>query len=79
MEEKINKLIQHLQGTCKSLSEGCNDLEIDEDKLTDEELQHLDSEIFRCVECCWWYELSEANDYNSEVICNDCNEDKEEN
>lgn len=75
MEDKIEKLIEHLRGTCVSMYEGCADMDIDEDDLTLEELQQVDNEIFRCASCGWWYDKDECNEVNGEWVCDDCNEE----
>jgi len=74
----INELIDYLQGTCKSLEEGCQEVfGISSDELTVKETNDLDMAIFLCEECGWWFEISEMSDeLNGEQICNDChNED----
>ena len=72
-ETRIQTLIDYLQGTCKSLGEGCNDLEIDEEDLTDDELEELDLQIFNCSQCGWWSEICEdSGTGEGEFICNDC-------
>jgi hypothetical protein len=72
MTDRINKLIEYLQGSCVSLSEACDTFEIDEDTLSREELQELDNQIFNCETCGWWCEISEMQE--EEHICNDCSE-----
>ncbi len=77
MEEKtrIQELIDYLQGSCYSLYEGCNTLGIEEDDLTIEELEELDSQIFNCGVCGWWCEISEDSGIGEgEFICTDCAE-----
>lgn len=66
-----NQIINYLTGTCKSLSEACVDLDINEDNLTQDELAHIDENIFECEVCGWWCEVSEMVNDN---ICTDCSE-----
>lgn len=76
--EQVDELIAHLQGSCKSLDEGCQDMfEKDEDVLTSEQLLRIDQEIFHCATCGWWYEISEESGSDeSDLICNDCAENE---
>lgn len=69
MTKRIEILIEYLQGTCKSFSEGCIECGINEDNLTIEELGDFDSELFCCADCDWWYESCEESD---DGICYNC-------
>ena len=71
----IDKLVLYLQGTCKTTSEGINDLypDMEEDDLTEEDVAHLDQEIFRCETCSWWCEISEMSE--EDQTCTDCNDE----
>lgn len=74
MRKEIDEIIETLQGTCMSLNEGIQTIlgeEAEFDDLTDEELEHIDSEIFLCESCGWWCELSEMSD-EDEGNCQDC-------
>lgn len=57
--KRIDDLIYYLQGARKSLEEACEDLNIDSSSLSIEELSELDSSIFLCDDCGWWYDCSE--------------------
>lgn len=70
---RIQELIDTLQGTCKSLEQGCQDCGFTEDSLTSSELEDLDAEIFLCESCGWWYERSEESERN-EGDCIECDE-----
>lgn len=70
-KDKIQELIEYLQGSCKSMYEACADMEMDEDDLTIEQLQKIDEEIFRCARCGWWYEQP-AEEIDGEWVCEDC-------
>lgn len=77
----MEKVIEALQGTCKPLEYGIqaalgDDTEVDE--LTEEQLSHLDQEIFLCDTCGWWCEIAVSNDDNGDNVCDDCYEDEEE-
>lgn len=73
----IDKLIEDLRGTCKSISDFLPE-GMEEEDLTEEETQHLDQEIFLCAECGWWCEQSQSTDKEGENVCNDCNEENED-
>lgn len=76
MNERITRLVEHLQGTCKGLDEGCQDLGIDERSLSMEELEQIDNEIFVCDSCGWWYELGEeGSSRDGERVCENCEND----
>ena len=76
MSERVNTLIEYLQGTCKSLSEACNEHDIEHESLTQAELDELDNHIFECPVCNWWYETSEMQTAdNGENVCSECLED----
>lgn len=74
---RINKLICYLQGTSISLKEACNSLGFDRKDLTAEELEELDSQLFQCDNCGWWYNIDkrayiEHNRFQDNNICTDC-------
>ncbi|MGV8961910.1 MAG: hypothetical protein ACOH2V_00835 [Candidatus Saccharimonadaceae bacterium] len=73
-KKELRRLIDYLQGTCKSLAKGCDVCEIEEDDLSKENLEDLENEIFHCDSCGWWCGASESNDGN-ENICTDCYDD----
>lgn len=76
MNERITKLVECLQGTCKSLNEICESLKIDERSLTMEELEQIDGEVFLCDSCGWWYELGEeGSSCDGERVCQNCEND----
>jgi hypothetical protein len=72
MSDKIKQLVEHLQGTSKSLSEACDDFGFDSDELTQQELEEIDAEIFCCETCGWWSEVSEMADQEGEQVCLEC-------
>lgn len=63
--KRINNLIHHIQGTCISLEEACNDLGFDREDLTMDELEELDNWVFQCDDCGWWYDCGDRT-YNDE-------------
>jgi hypothetical protein len=70
-ETDTQKLIEHLQGTCLSLEQACEQLGIEVD---DVDTEALDNELFLCAQCDWWCEISEASDdpdWNGD-LCEDC-------
>ncbi|AFF28250.1 gp252 [Sphingomonas phage PAU] len=68
----IEKVKEHLQGTCMSLDEGLSDLYPDMDQFDLEMSDHeaIDMEMFRCDGCGWWFDNSEMG----EEECQDCEE-----
>ena len=72
--EELEELIQELEGSCKSLYQTIESLlGKDEDELTIEQLEEIDSRIFHCAECGLWYSIdNESGSDPSELICNDC-------
>ena len=38
----------------------------------DEILQILDSVVFQCANCGWWYEVSEHQEYSCDHLCENC-------
>lgn len=75
----IQKFIGHLQGTCKTLQEACQDFgeDFQEEDLTTEDHEAIDSEIFRCTTCDWWYEFAEQSE-NDDELCTNCDEKEED-
>jgi len=75
--EQLERLKDYLIGSCNTIQEAMETLfELDEDDLTDEEIENLDQDIFKCAECGWWCEISEESGIDeSDLICNDCAED----
>lgn len=69
---KIEGLIEHLRGTCKSLDEGCEQLfDHDSTELTLDECGELDEAIFCCETCGWWCERSEESE-GEPGHCDEC-------
>jgi hypothetical protein len=69
-----NQLIYDINGTCEDLNNFLEDHESED--LIDHTpfLEHLDSEIFCCAGCGWWYDISDMSDNEEaqEPICNNC-------
>lgn len=65
---KTVEVINYLKGSCKTLDEACNACGIEFEDLNHE---HLDSEIFQCWSCGWWYEIGELSDMEDQ-ICKEC-------
>lgn len=71
---RVRDLIDYLQGTCKSLEEGLEQMGISE--LTQDEHAVLDGEIFCCDTCSWWCEASEeAEEFPGR--CTDCHPEED--
>ena len=65
MKIPIDKMIDRLRGTCNE--------PFPIEDYTLEDLAHLDEEIFQCVDCGWWCDISELSAIPSdECSCTDC-------
>jgi hypothetical protein len=69
----IEDLIENLRGTCSSLDMSLPD-DMSFNDLSIEEIEKIDSEIFECQECNWWYEIIDMSE--EEHICIDCKENR---
>jgi hypothetical protein len=67
---EIDKFIEHLVGTCKSLDEAKSDFDLDRE-LTDRELEAIDEALFRCGGCDWWFPVEEMTE---QEVCEGCEE-----
>lgn len=75
MKERIQHLIDVLQGTALTLEEGCNQLGFSETELRENDYADIDNEIFRCETCGWWSEVCEMSE-SEDGVCIDCKEDE---
>jgi hypothetical protein len=77
----MEQLVDHLQGTCKDLNAGCEELL--EHELCDyvnelEACNYIDERIFNCAQCGWWCEAGDWVPYEALInpgdgdICMDC-------
>jgi len=62
----IKEVIDDLKGTCNN---------IDLADFTVEELEKLDSEIFECSTCGWWFDIDEEVGEGTDLQCKDCKEE----
>lgn len=75
-KEKMEEIINGLQGTCKSLDEVLSHYEISYYSLSDENFEQLDNAIFCCACCGWWYDTGElSSKIADEQVCTDCEDD----
>lgn len=79
MREDLLAQIQYdLEGTCKSLEEIIESLEldIDEDELEDE-LLNQPRPVERCKKCEWWLDVAalEIDEDLGGAVCDQCDED----
>lgn len=72
-EDQVQTLIYELQGTCKTMDEAMPE-GFTEDDLTEDQLNEIDQEIFRCADCSWWFEASDEADTgkDGERVCLNC-------
>lgn len=64
--ERMDEIVNQLQGTGKSIEEVLNEGEEQTIELND----YIDQRIFCCKQCDWWCEQSEMS--NEDWICEDC-------
>lgn len=62
----IKQVIDELKGTCNN---------IDLADFTIEELEKLDSEIFECSICGWWFNIDEEVGEGTNLLCKECNDE----
>lgn len=76
--EKMRRVAEIIEGTCKSLDDVVQEVFDDETiQFTDldtELLRELDDITQECAECGWWCETSDLND---EHVCSDCCKDQD--
>ena len=76
--ERIRRVAELIQGTCKSLDDVVREVFGDEDvTFTDLDLallQELDEMVLQCPGCDWWCEASEMapDEDTDEDRCSDC-------
>lgn len=70
--EDAIRLAKHVQGTCLSVEQALETLEIDAD--ADEAEEALEAQNYeRCAGCGWWFESSELIDDDDNVVgCDQC-------
>ena len=74
-QEQLDQLIENLKGTMSSIDQEANQLGFEEDDLTIEQLEYLDSEIFCCEECGWWCSIGDlalGASNLTDMVCEDC-------
>lgn len=75
-DEQMNRLIDFLQGTCRTLEDALQALfGLSEDDLTIVDHHTIDTEIFVCDICEWWFEMCEmAEDHKLiyDFVCENC-------
>lgn len=72
--DKIEDLIERLQGTMMTFDEGCLDVGLDPDEVLEQDRYEIENEIFLCETCGWWCESHENVDGET---CKSCYEDYE--
>lgn len=80
-EAQINQLINYLNGSCRSLEDGLNDLfeltSMSEVTNEQEMCDMVDDAIFCCDQCNWWCPQGTMSD-KVDWTCTDCNPDDED-
>lgn len=72
-KEQLHKLIEHLQGSCLSIDQACEELDIEYKDLSKKDLYNIDDKIFCCDNCGWWYDMGDLADKN-DYWCRQCEE-----
>lgn len=72
MHPKIEEFVEYMRGSSNSLNQGLDTFEIDEDELTADDYNYIDSEIFECEECNWWCSQDERSEDEGGNTCQDC-------
>ena len=65
--EHIKSLVELLLGSCHSIEEACAMLALPE--LSESELYYLETEIFQCEACNWWYPNEDYSHFEKCVNC----------
>lgn len=75
-DDQVDTIIEMLEGTCDTLTgavqEVTSDNSLSDDDLTEQQRIEIDSQVFRCEDCDWWYEIS--CDSEESGTCEDCYE-----
>ena len=80
-KEQIQELIENLQGTNQSLESGCAKVGLRYPLLTFSDLGLINTQIFQCDCCGWWYDKGDESCYYDQCrFCVDTeeNHDSEE-
>ena len=76
--EQIDELINYLQGSCISFDTALMEL-FNIKSFTDldnKNLEEIDSHIFECDSCGWWYDLGEqSNEVEEDSVCTSCEDE----
>jgi len=78
--DQVDELIYILEGTSDSLESGLDQLDLAPEDMTQEDCGRLDDAIFRCDECGWWVETSQASSmvgYGGEPVCLECHPEED--
>jgi hypothetical protein len=68
--EKIERVVHRLQGTCMNLQDVLEENDLED---TEAVCHAIDTEIFECDGCGWWFELSEmGSDHGGVQLCDSC-------
>ena len=74
--EQVDTIADKLRGQCMlDVEQVCEQMEIDYDDVTIEDLRCLDDKVFCCELCNWWFEmseLSEDSEAGNKLLCEEC-------
>jgi len=78
-QEQIAEITDNLRGTCMtSLSQELENLNLNEEQMTEEDWDAIYDEIFECDGCGWWCETAEAHNYAGGLLCDNCADERDE-
>lgn len=72
VRQKAEEIAHDLNGTCQSLTTALEGREWDGLDTNDEFTAVLDSLVFECEGCSWWFEVSEMCPEHDAWKCEDC-------
>lgn len=76
---RVDRLVQYLKGSFRSLPWACRALGFSRNDLTSTEEEKLFERIFQCDGCSIWYDIDECGgDGPYGVLCEGCCDDLEE-
>lgn len=72
-DAEVNDIIATVTGTCMPLDDVCEQLyECDASGLTQVQHLYIDTDIFQCEICGWWFEMYEQGESDDLLICESC-------
>lgn len=78
--ELHDEILEVVKGSCKSIHDNLIDsFDIDSNEVDINSFislcNYIESEIFCCEWCGWWFDLGENHDHDGETLCSHCIDD----